>query len=200
MCNIRFCTHYIKKKKVLERVSEMRHAQEARCLLHVTLLHVNRRHSTPVLSDRHKCKDYYYTICLFTRLTIKNCTGTDLVNEEVITPCLLICHRKHSPNKAQNCFWLLLYCFVGGRGRKGAGSLVVGQIFKKQYHSVCCYRCEFKASEKKNGPKLLVALTAHHTPNLTSCRGNTAILEVNISTGYNQAILLKGRRGLALCS
>lgn len=57
-----------------------------------------------------------------------------------------------------------------------------------------------RGKKKKNGPKILVALTAHHTPNLTSCRGNTVIMEVHISTGYNQASLLKGRRELDLCS
>lgn len=123
------------------------------------------------------------------------------MNEDVIIPCLLICHRKHSLNKAQNCFRSeLLHCFVGRRDRKGVGSLGVGKVFKKQYQNVCYYRCEFRVSGKKNVPKILVALTAHHTPNLISCRGNTVILEVHISTGYNQASLLKGRRGLALCS
>jgi hypothetical protein len=30
---------------------------------------------------------------------------------------------------------------------------------------------------------ILVAFTAHHTPNLTTCRGNTVILKVHNSTG-----------------
>jgi hypothetical protein len=35
------------------------------------------------------------------------------------------------------------------------------------------YLYEYIVSEKKAGPIILVALTAHHTPNLMSCNGTS---------------------------
>jgi hypothetical protein len=47
------------------------------------------------LSGCLQCKSYLYTNYSITCPTSKYHTGSDLVNKEVTTPCLLVCHQKH---------------------------------------------------------------------------------------------------------
>jgi len=78
----------------------------------------------------------------------------------------------------------LLNCTAYGQLRP-----VLSTYFKKKIIGarICpVYLSEFIVSEKKIDPTILVALTAHYTPNLTSCNGTSYI---SIESSADQYLL-----------
>jgi hypothetical protein len=70
----------------------------------------------------------------------------------------------------------------------GTGFLIIRPVFKKWCHNACNTSVwNHSLSKIKMSPKILVALTAHHTPTLTSCN-STLQMDNGIST--DQYLLL----------
>jgi heterodisulfide reductase subunit B len=54
---------------------------------------------------------------------------------------------------------------------KGISSLEIARVFNSCCTICVTHKCAFVVSEKKKGPIILLALTAHHTWTLTLCNG-----------------------------
>ena len=87
-----------------------------------------------------------------------------LANKEVTIACLLLCYQ-HTVNNVLNCLSRVLFKCIAEewhtfcRSRKG-----IQKGVRMRYISVWIYGLR----KRKTGPTILVALTAHHTPTLTS--------------------------------
>ena len=87
-----------------------------------------------------------------------------LANKEVIIACLLLCYQ-HSVNNALNCLSRELFKCIAEEWRTFCRSRkCIQKGVRMRYTSVWIYGLK----KRKMGPTILVALTAHHTPTLTS--------------------------------
>jgi len=95
------------------------------------------------------------------------------------------CHYKHSLNKAQNCLLCeLLHCLAW----KGVGSLLLGEVVKKQCHNIK-YHSEFMVSRNKNS---LNVMWWHFMGQLgTSCSPLPVVLRVHSSREMKPSFITK---------